>query len=87
MEKILGVTIFAYPFLQFFAIQKTERWWRIFAALPLIPMVYVIIETIKLFNQDSNLWPIMLIFTAPIAVLYLGLLMIIHNKLSSVRLA
>ena len=71
--------LLVYPPLQFNAVRKLRGTWRVFAGLPLLPMAFVLIVTIREFYHQSNLWPILLIFTAPIALLYLFVLTRVHR--------
>jgi hypothetical protein len=57
--------------LQIAAIIKLRGIWRFLAILPLLPMAYVLIVTVIAFRQDLNLWPVLLIFAAPLALAYL----------------
>lgn len=74
---ILG-GIFVYPVLQVIAIRSMRGRWRYLALVPFLPMAYVIPVTIVAFVQQSNLWPILLIFMAPIALIYLLVLFLTH---------
>jgi hypothetical protein len=64
--------------LQIIALVKWRGAWRWAAVAPLALMVPVIVYTAYAFAQDSNLWPIVLIFAAPIATFGLGILFVIH---------
>ena len=48
--------------------------WRILAGLPLPVMAYIVVVTIMALNEGSNLWPLLFIFAAPPAWIYLLLL-------------
>jgi hypothetical protein len=71
--------LFAYPPLQLAALRKLRGIWRILAVLPLVPMGCVLVVTAVAFYQQSNLWPLLLIFMAPIALVYLFALMWVHR--------
>lgn len=75
---ILG-GLFIYPFLQYFALRRMCGGWRKLAFLPLVPMSIVLIVTIQGLLQQSNLWPILIIFIAPLALVYLFILLICHK--------
>ena len=79
MDGLVWALILGYPILQVITVLKTAKWWRLIAVLPLIPMIYIIVETIKAYNQESNLWPIMYLFSAPVALVYLGIFLAIHK--------
>ncbi|MCL4681773.1 MAG: hypothetical protein KJZ92_10895 [Rhodocyclaceae bacterium] len=70
--------VLAYPVLQFFAVKRMRGVWRAFAVLPIFLMGYVFAITVTGFLQESNLWPIVLIFASPVVLLYLGVLMVLH---------
>ncbi|MBI2997645.1 MAG: hypothetical protein HYY46_04210 [Deltaproteobacteria bacterium] len=71
--------VFVYPILQFFAVRRMRGFWRFLALVPLVPMGYVLTVTFYAFYKESNVWPILLIFVGPIALLYLALLLLIHG--------
>ena len=52
---------------------QRRGWGRMASAVPLVPMAVVMVFTIGAYQQDSNLWPLMLIFAAPFAVIWLWL--------------
>jgi hypothetical protein len=52
--------------------------WRIAAAVPLVGMIPVIVLTFQEYRQQSNLWPILLLFASPLALLYLIVLMAVR---------
>lgn len=66
--------LLAYPILQALTTWRMQRFWRLLSVVLLVPMALVLVLTIVALIQDSNLWPILLIFTAPLALLYLVLL-------------
>ncbi len=70
--------VLGYPILQFFAIKRMQGGWRVLAFLPLILMAIVFFITVVLFFQQSNLWPIILIFVAPLILVYLAVLLGVH---------
>jgi hypothetical protein len=75
METLLGLIAFAavpaYPVLQFMALRKLEGGWRYAAAVPLLAMIPLVAVTFIAFQQQSNLWPLLLILASPVASLYL----------------
>ena len=70
-----GASALAYIPLQIYLLRKWAGAWRLAAALPLILMVPVIVVTGIALAKQSNLWPIVLIFAAPVGTGYLLLLM------------
>jgi hypothetical protein len=67
-----------YPILQYLAIKRMSGVWRVFAYLPLIPMAVVIVVTVILLSQESNIWPVVLIFVSPVILVYLLFLLVLH---------
>lgn len=70
--------VLVYPVLQFFAVKHMRGVWRGFAVLPLFVMGCVFAVTAIGLIQESNLWPIVLIFASPAVLLYLAVLMLLH---------
>ena len=93
MDYILGfVVIFvggfaalAYPGMQVKALRRMSGFWRLLAAVPLLPMGYIVVVTALAARKGSNLWPILLIFTAPLGTAYLALLRWVHTRLVTRR--
>jgi hypothetical protein len=75
MESLLGLIAFAavpaYPVLQIIALRTLTGGWWYAAAVPLLAMVPIVVFTAFAFNQQSNLWPLLLILASPVALLYL----------------
>jgi len=63
--------ILVYPILQIIAVAGSKGIMRVLAFLPLAVMAIVFSVTIVGFNQESNLWPIFLIFISPVVLVYL----------------
>lgn len=76
MDYVLLLCLVGYPLAQYGAIRHASGGWRMAFALPAVPMALVVAYTALAFSQGANLWPILLIFTAPLAILYLLLLAI-----------
>ncbi len=47
-------------------------WWLLPALPPLVVMGPTAVQTVEAFRAESNLWPIMMILTAPLAAIWLG---------------
>jgi hypothetical protein len=77
-----GLAAFAYPVLQVRAFRRMRGYWLVLAAVPLLPMFYIIVVTALALGEGSNLWPILLIFTAPIGAAYLFVLITLHKRLA-----
>ncbi len=73
-----GAAAVAYIPLQIYLLRKWAGAWRVAAALPLFLMVPVIVATGIALAKQSNLWPIVLIFAAPVGTGYLLLLMLLR---------
>jgi hypothetical protein len=71
--------LLGYPLLQFWAIARMRGTWRVLSALPVFVMIPVLFATLSALYQGSNLWPILLIFIAPFALVYLSILLAIHR--------
>ena len=66
-----GAGFSAYAVLQAITLWALKRPVWYLALLPLGPMGYVAMLTSVAYARSSNLWPIVMIFASPIAVLYL----------------
>jgi hypothetical protein len=81
---LLGAALIYGPVLLYLWMQVTTllRWrgvWLVVAALPLLVMVPVGMMTVEAFRLESNLWPIMMILSAPGAALWLGAAMLLRR--------
>jgi serine/threonine protein kinase len=75
--------IFAYPFLQFWAVKRLRGGWRVAALLPLIPMLVVLCLTYLMFSDgDNNMWPVPLMMFLMATLPYLILLLCVHGLVS-----
>ena len=69
----------------YFVVQAIALWrwrggWRIAAAIPVLPMAAILLYTIVAFRAGSNLFPLVLIFTSPPALIYLVILTILRRR-------
>jgi hypothetical protein len=71
----LGVP--GYFLLQIALMAATSGGWRRATLAPAVVMIPVLAYTMLAFAAQSNLWPLLLLFTAPLACLYLVLLTLI----------
>ena len=78
-----GFAALAYPVLQWHAIRRMRGMWRLLALVPLLPMAYILVVTALALGKGSNLWPILLIFTAPFGAAYLWILGWVHTRFAS----
>lgn len=74
-----------YPLLQYRALRTMRGAWRFFAFLPLPLMGCVLVVTVIGLFQGAHLWPILLIFTAPIVLIYFGLLYLAYFFIKRLR--
>jgi hypothetical protein len=63
-----------YLLLQVVLAYRTSGGWRKAALAPAVIMVPILAYTVLAFAAQSNLWPLLLLLTAPLAFLYLVLL-------------
>ena len=69
-DDLIWLAVPAYILLQFVVIWWTSGPSRWVAALPLVFMIPVFVLTGVGIAQESNLWPIWLLFASPVALLY-----------------
>jgi fumarate reductase subunit C len=55
----------------------TSRGWRLATLVPAVIMVPILAYTVLAYAAQSNLWPLLLLFSAPPAFLYLVVLSLI----------
>ena len=65
-----GLSTTAYVVVQLVAIVRTSGWTRVVCLLPLPLMAVLLIQSFHAYQGDSNLWPVLLIFAAPVALMY-----------------
>lgn len=68
-----------YLVLQVVLLRRYRGGWRLAAAVPALPMTGVLIYTVYAYQAGSNLFPLVLIFTSPFALLYLLGLMVVRH--------
>jgi len=68
-----------YVIVQITLLRRYRDGWRLAAAVPVMPMVGVLIYTAYALFADSNLFPLVLMFTSPFALLYLLGLAALHR--------
>ena len=69
----------AYLVAQVVALRRFRGGWWVAALVPLVPMAIVLLHTVSAYRAGSNLFPLVLIFTSPIAFLYLMALILIRR--------
>ncbi len=70
LVDLLWLSVLAYLVLPVVVIVKARGLLRWVAAVPLLAMVPIVILTAIALAQQSNLWPILLLFAAPVALVY-----------------
>jgi len=68
-----------YVALQILAVFKLRRLWLLAALAPAPFMLYVLWFTVLAFTQQSNLWPIVLLFASPVAFAYMLLVFLLRG--------
>lgn len=68
---LMGWSIPGYIALQFYTVKRYEGRWRTLALLPLWIMIPLVAYTLFALLAGSNLWPLMMLFLAPLALVYL----------------
>lgn len=66
---LLWLTIPAYVVVQVVALMRSSGGSRMAAALPLFVMVPVFVYAAVGLVQESNLWPLLMLFASPVALL------------------
>ena len=69
-DDLIWLAVPAYIILQFVVIWRSSGPSRWVAAVPLVVMVPVFVLTGVAYAQESNLWPLWLLFASPVALLY-----------------
>jgi len=67
-----GWSTTAYVVVQLVVIVRTSGWTRVACLLPLPLMTMLLIQSLDAYRAGSNLWPVMLIFGAPVALIYVS---------------
>jgi hypothetical protein len=66
-----------YFLLQVALARGTSGWWRRATLLPAVIMVPILAYTVLAFAARSNLWPMLMLLSAPLAFVYLVVLTVI----------
>jgi hypothetical protein len=53
--------------------------WLFIASVPAAVMVLVVVATLRAYYQESTMWPLLLLFTSPVALLFVVILLVIHG--------
>jgi hypothetical protein len=70
----------AYPRLQYSALRQMRGVWLVLSLVPLAVMLVVGVVTALVLSEGANLWPLLLIFTAPVATAYLAVLRFVERR-------
>lgn len=89
LQAILGgllilvgfVTALTYPRPQYSALRQLRVLWWVLSLVPLIVLAGVAVVTARALAEGANLWPILLIFMAPVATAYLLLLRFVERRI------
>jgi hypothetical protein len=82
-----GLPFTLYVIAQVIAVIRLRGQARIWAAVPIPFMVWVLYATLAAFGQNSNLWPIVMIVTSPVALAYVllaGMVVFVMGKRAKV---
>ena len=77
---LIWLTIPAYVVVQVIALMRSSRGSRMAAALPLFVMVPVFVHAAVGLVQEKNLWPLLMLFASPIALLYVTLVAVLARR-------
>ncbi len=80
---LLWLTIPAYVVVQVVAMIRSTGGSRIAAGLPLLVMVPVFVHAIVGLLQESNLWPLLMLFASPAALLYVAVIAFMPGRSST----
>jgi hypothetical protein len=81
----LGLPFTVYVVLQFVAPFFVRGWRRLAILLPLPIMAWVLLTAIQSFHQESNMWPILIIFFSPFAIVFVGLILVLDYYQGTVK--
>lgn len=70
----------AYPRLQYSALRQMRGVWLVLSLVPLAVMLVVGVVTALALSEGANLWPLLLIFIAPVATAYLAVLRFVERR-------
>ncbi len=83
ISVILGLAVMAgipaYLVLQALAVLRLEGNWRWAGVAPLLAIVPAALHAVFALSQASNLWPIMIVLTAPLGAVYLAAILMTHR--------
>ena len=77
---LIWLTIPAYVVVQVIALMCSSSGSRMAAALPLFVMVPVFVHAAVGLLQENNLWPLLMLFASPIALLYVVVVAVLPRR-------
>ena len=87
MATLLGLVIMlsvpGYIAAQIWALKRLDGRWRVAAWVPAFVMGAALIFSLFALSRGSNLWPIWLILLAPLALIWLAVLMLLNRSTAS----
>jgi hypothetical protein len=77
---LIWLTIPAYVVVQIVALMRSSGGSRVAAVLPLFVMVPVFAHAAVGLVQASNLWPLLMLFASPVALLYVSVVALLARR-------
>ena len=78
--RIIMLSLPGYVVAQVWSLKRLEVGWRTAAWVPLVVMGAALVVSLFALSRGSNLWPIWLILLAPLALIWLGGLMLLNRS-------
>lgn len=75
-----GALFTLYVVLQVAAALKLSGGWRLVSLVPVPIMSFVVVKMVVDYLGESNLWPVLLIFSSPVAAVYVGLVWLVGAR-------
>jgi hypothetical protein len=82
---LMFLSVPAYVIVQIVALFRMSGWWLLAGLLPIVPMAVVSIITHNAYGAQSNMWPILLLFASPAALIYLVILLLVNKRVNEWR--
>ena len=67
----------AYVIAQIIAIVHLRHGWLWASLVPVIPMIIVVVLTVQALLHQSNLWPVLLLFASPPALVFILVIIVL----------
>ena len=78
--SLLWLAVPAYLIMQVIVLWRSSGRARLAASVPLVFMVPVFAHAIWGLTQNSNLWPLLLLFASPVALLYVCIAALVSRR-------